>query len=416
MTPATSWPRLNTSYAARLVYLLLTSIFALGLFALTPSAASAATCTRLLESDFSLRAWDDATGWDCGSIPAPSDTAILPTFDQFVGESEPNLALNRDITLAGFEMYSGRVEGRFTMTITQAMVWSGGDLHYTNTAPFVSPSATIIAPSATLTVRISDTLLTSSGAFTNQGKINWVPATVAAGSPQISGGKVNNLGDLTISAGDEDWNARFDNFGTISVNAPTGTPTLGSVFNHGEIEVQNGALKAGSFDQITGTTTIASGTLDVNNFDGVILRAGHMRGKGAIRGFLDNRGGTLAPTGLLRIGLDNNFNKAYTQAPAATLFLNIAGTQRGTDYGSLNIVGTTSISGTLAVSFTNGFVPDPADGFVVAVCDPECTGQFAANTSGLPIHYNSNYIVLGANIPLPTEPKLFIPSILTAGN
>jgi hypothetical protein len=404
----------HTPHTAGLPYFFWAALFALGLFVLTPGAASAATCTRLLESNFLLRAWDDASRWDCGNIPAPADTAILPTYEQFV-ELPPNLALNRDLSLARFEMYSGRIEGRFKMTITQAMIWSGGDIHYTNTTPFVSPSATIIAPSATLTVRISDTLLSSTGTFTNLGEIDWVPATLAAGIPQISGGKVSNQGNFAISAGDETWSVRVDNFGTLTVNS-SGKPMVGSIFNHAQIELQNGTLKVGSFEQVTGTTSFNGGTLDSTNFDGLIVRAGRIGGKGEVRGFLDNRGGTLAPTGILRIGLDTNFNNAYTQAPAATLFLDISGTQRGTDYGSLNIVGITSISGTLAVSFTNGFVPDPTDGFIVAVCDPECTGEFAVNSSGLPIHYNTNYIVIGANIPLPVDPKLFIPSILTASN
>lgn len=252
MDPVSFAPVIHRLVRSAFVWLgsiLLASFLLIGL----PGEAHALVCTRQIEQDFDLRGWDEPSRWNCGLVPRPGDTAILPRIASPF-QLPPNLALNRDVSIARFEMYSGRLANNYTMTVTQEMIWGGGNLHYINVAPFVSPAKTVIAPGAALKVRIDALDISSSGTFENFGDIHWQTAPLTLTTPRITGNKVINRGRFTVETGGEEWST-------------------------------------------------------------------------------------------------------------------------------------------------------------VAVCAPECTGRFAANTSGLPIHYNDDYIVIGANIPLPADPKLHLPTV-----
>ena len=80
MTLATSGVTHHQTITRRFAILLGAALLAAAMFMLAPSTTYAATCTRLLETDFTLRSWDDAARWDCATVPGPGDTAILPTF------------------------------------------------------------------------------------------------------------------------------------------------------------------------------------------------------------------------------------------------------------------------------------------------------------------------------------------------
>lgn len=393
---------------------------ATGLLAFTPIPVAALTCRRVLPTDFTLRSWDDPSQWDCRDIPGPGDRAILPKHQPFV-EFPPNLDINRTVTLAQFEMHSGRIQGNHIFSITHSMIWSGGNLHYINTAPFFSPAATVIGSSATLTVTIDDLTMSSTGTITNAGTIEWIPAAAGAAVPTINGGRVVNLGEMHIETGGERWDTVILNQGLIHVApSPKAPVEVSTLRNEGTVALQDG-LSVFTYMQFTGTTILTDTQLIVGT--PLQLDGGKVEGRGEIVGGVNNRNGKMSPTSIITVksantlaadldgGPDGDLATVYNQAATGTLALTIKGTQRGVDYGSLNIRGTGVFSGTLNVTFTDGFTPDPDDGFILALCATACTGQFLFNNSGLPIHYNDNYIVIGANIPLPDEPKLYLPAV-----
>ena len=55
----------------------------------------------------------------------------------------------------------------------------------------------------------------------------------------------------------------------------------------------------------------------------------------------------------------------YTQAPVATLSIDIAGLVPGVDFGQLNVGGTAMLDGTLAINLTAGYRPDTGDRFQI---------------------------------------------------
>lgn len=372
--------------------------------------ASAATCIRLAE-DFTLFDWNNASRWDCGFVPGPTDVAVIPGQTDFF-DPVANIALNEDITLAGFVMEGGRIEGAYTITVTDVMTWSGGDLHYTNTAPFISPSVVVIAPGATLNVQIDDSIMTSAGTFINEGVTIWRTGTYTFSPPTITGNQFINNGDVTATAANGNWNTGFTNNGTLLVK-PAGVEPVdfGAIDNLGNLTIENGTLGT-FFEQITGTTTLKNGTLKSLDFDPMQLKGGRITGSGTINGRLNNSGGTLAPAGLLRMIASSSFEIGYTQGVSGTLEMSIGGLQRGSQYSSLTLNARANISGTLDVNFTNGFTPTPDDGFVIVDCVEACEGEFATNTSALTINYGPTLFSLGAEVGLPDP--LRIPYILRA--
>jgi hypothetical protein len=70
-------------------------------------------------------------------------------------------------------------------------------------------------------------------------------------------------------------------------------------------------------------------------------------------------GGTLAVRGLVTIDGD------YAQTGDGTLDVRIGGLMAGTDYSQLIVNGFAALSGTLAVTLTNGYQPQPGDRFQV---------------------------------------------------
>ena len=379
------------------------------LFSLTANAA-AATCTRLA-NDFTLFNWNDVSKWDCGFVPGPTDIAVIPGQVDFF-DPIANIALNEDITLAGFVMAGGRIEGAYTITVTDEMLWSGGDLHYTNTAPFVSPSVVVIAPGANLTVQIDAVTMSSRGKIINEGTTLWKTGVYTSSPPTLDGasGMFINNGTFRATASAATWNSTFENNGTIRIEPDGLAPVkIGTITNQGALAVKNGALSA-DLEQITGTTTLDRGMLQTQTFNPILLKGGRITGSGIIDNELINSGGVLAPIGVLRIDGFSPNNVLYTQGISGTLEMSIGGIVRGAQYSSLTINGGADMNGTLDVNFTGGFTPDPDDGFIIAACVNTCEGEFATNTSVLTINYGASLYSLGAEVEL--HAPLLLPQIL----
>ncbi len=120
------------------------------------------------------------------------------------------------------------------------------------------------------------------------------------------------------------------------------------------------------------------------------VTATHLRSADtAANGTLTQSGGTLAP-GDQGIAGRTVITGNYVLAPAATLAVDLGGTTQATAYQTgqydyLTVSGTTSFSGSLAISLINGFTPSNATSFTVLNSTGALTGTFGqrlATTGG----------------------------------
>ena len=188
------------------------------------------------------------------------------------------------------------------------------------------------------------------------------------------------------------------------VTAAINTGVKGSV---GLIKSGGGTLKLGTQTTYSGGTTIADGTLMVLNATGsgtgtgpvAVDAAATLGGTGTIQGDVTNSG-VIKPgdaVGTLHMG------GAYTQAVAGTLQIDLAS---ASNYDSLAVTGTANLAGTLAVSLTNGFMPQLGNLFEVLTTAGFADTTFATTT--LPplvgdaewnLTYRANSLALLVTIP-----------------
>ncbi len=150
-----------------------------------------------------------------------------------------------------------------------------------------------------------------------------------------------------------------------------------------------------------GTVSFTGGTIQCHSIDhthgGTFTFSGGVLHVGAFSGNLVNSGGTVAPgtsAGTTTVSGDASFGAA------STLDIELGGTAPGTQHDQLQVGGTASLGGTLAVSLINSFVPSPGEHFVVLTYGSRL-GQFDAITGwggggGLayPAIYGANALTL----------------------
>jgi autotransporter-associated beta strand protein len=162
--------------------------------------------------------------------------------------------------------------------------------------------------------------------------------------------------------------------------------------------------------------TVNGGTAPVN-FAGT----GNVLGGGGtlVGDFHVSGGASIAPgasPGVLTIDGDS------TLGPGGVLQIEIGGTQPGSEYDQLNVLGHMTLDGAvLYVSFLNGFTPGPQDSFVVLRAE-SLSGVFANAASSievdgmtLPVSYRGGMVIVGAAIPEPATVSLAIVGFAVLG-
>lgn len=148
---------------------------------------------------------------------------------------------NADIAVENFGLLYGVLDGSDTITISNAMNWTGGTMS--------GSGQTIIPPGATLTIADPGTV-TLSRTLENGGTILWT----GAGDIDVTGGVVitNRAGALfkvenAAGLGGGIANGRLDNAGTFRKSANPGITTIqsGMTFNnYGALDIRSGILVA----------------------------------------------------------------------------------------------------------------------------------------------------------------------------
>jgi hypothetical protein len=143
-----------------------------------------------------------------------------------------------------------------------------------------------------------------------------------------------------------------------------------------------------------------------------IMNAGKMMGIGSFE-----VGTTMTNSGIVSPGESPailTINGAYTNG-TSTLEIEIGGTTAGTQYDVLAVkntsplVGSASLSGTLNVTFINGFIPIAGDAFTILTADAGVTGTFTTtNVPDFPsliktVTYNANSVVVSYAAALPVH-------------
>jgi hypothetical protein len=171
--------------------------------------------------------------------------------------------------------------------------------------------------------------------------------------------------------------AEFYNAGLIQKAGDSGNFTIDLPFrNSGTVDVETGTLllprggsSTGNFNAGPGATVaLSGGTFSFE--DGTFLsgagvtrlRNGTLVVNATVSGSnFALEGGTMRLTRMGVLSLSGD----YTQAPVATLSIDIAGLVPGVDFGQLNVGGTAMLDGTLAINLTAGYRPDTGDRFQI---------------------------------------------------
>ncbi|MBI4672552.1 MAG: PD40 domain-containing protein [Chloroflexi bacterium] len=212
--------------------------------------------------------------------------------------------------------------------------------------------------------------------FENAGTATW-----AGGDIELvgSGAVFNNLasGVLDIRADQylaADTGGQFNNAGIVRKSAGAGSAVIDAPFNNsGTVDARAGTLKfSASYNQTAGAAVLNGGDLKFNT--PMQLQGGTLSGAGAIKGSVNNSGGTVTPgasAGVLEIIKD------YTQGAGGALDIELGGLKAGSGFDQLGIGGNATLGGTLNLSTVGGYTPNVGDSFKIMTLLGTRTGTFA---------------------------------------
>jgi hypothetical protein len=288
-------------------------------------------------------------------------------------------------TLARLTVSNGTLDGPGSVTLTDALSWSGGTLSGSGTTT-IAPGATgSIAPPSGSTVTLNGRGLV------NDGQLTWASGSIWA----ANGAQIHNAGTLDANADGENLNwwygnqPTLTNTGRIEKTAGTGSVNLALPFdNEGDVLAQGGGLRftAGG---IAATSTVLEPPADPDcRFTPVDPSHGSWRTLAGNNASIElgggcwtlgggtTLGGTVRVAGA-RVTLTNPApTSGYTAldvASSGTLWLTTPSTlalsQLTLEGGLLNSVGTLDVGGTL--DWTGGRLA----GLGTLAIDPGATGE-----------------------------------------
>ena len=269
---------------------------------------------------------------------------------------------DRPVTATAFSVLSGRV-----LDTTQVTVPNGGSFSKTTNATFSLEGSAIVTLNEDAGIDGGGICLSTAGTGDPRFVINRI-FTLGAGADQNAFNCGVAPGPLVIVNGP---NGQLVKSGAGTSQSFTDIQVAG-----GTVSVANGQTfnAAGAYSQSGGLTQVASG--------GVLgaspaLTGGVLRGAGQVNGSITNTSGTVEPgasPGILSV------TGSYSQDSGGTLAVEIGGTTAGTEYDQLDVSGTASLDGTLAITTTGGFDPAVSDTFDVVTSDGTLSGSFASLT------------------------------------
>jgi hypothetical protein len=290
-------------------------------------------------------------------------------------------AVHFDTTLpvANLLMESGVLTGTGNVAVTGTFTWTNGTVSGTDTTLTVAPGGTFLLQGPGQK-NLEDRSLVLGGATTWKDTGNLNLQTVVSSPTVTNAGTFTIQNDQFLTGG-----GTFRNTGTLTKEAGSGLTGIagGIAFsNSGLVNVQSGTLGFGgsNFVQTAGSTTVAAGATLGAQGD-VAIDGGTLAGSGTVNVPTHNltNAGTVSPGGpgpgtLAVIG-------NYVQTGSGSLDVALGGLTAGTQFDQLNVTGTATLNGTLALRLVNGFMPRAGDRFPV-LTSASAKGDFATK-SGL---------------------------------
>ena len=328
--------------------------------------------------------------------------------------------------MTGSQLSSNLAEGGVTIespsgiNVNDAVSWDSGHTLSLSAAGSIAINANITAGSGGLslqasdgnigiaagaTVRIDALYAQAGGSFSNLGDLRI--GNGAPGGNWISAASVNNAGTLQLDVGGwlsinagANGNVRFvDSVPDIRVNA---LPQMDSPIENSGVIVNDGQIDFSSLFENTGV--IVNSSLFENT--GVIVNNGQLggspffqrmlvlgsggvyRGTGELEGDLLNTAGTVAPGASPgTVTITGN----YTQGPSGTLLVEIGGATPGQQYDVLDVGGTATLAGTLAIQHYGGYLPAAGASFPGVVTAGAVSGAFSTLTAPAGFVYGVGY-------------------------
>jgi len=178
------------------------------------------------------------------------------------------------------------------------------------------------------------------------------------------------------------------NQGTITADRPGLTLNIQSdtFTNQGAVRAINGGtLNFGTpMTQTAGTLEVAAGT--ITSSSALQIQGGLVTGFGNINAAISNN--AMLRPGLGGSGLSVSGNVSLLSA--SNLVFQLGGLTQGSQYGFLNVSGSVSLGGNLAVSLVNGFLASNSNNFTVLSSTAPLAGSFANVASGSRLSTTNN--------------------------
>ncbi|MEY2878807.1 MAG: hypothetical protein RLZZ15_1187, partial [Verrucomicrobiota bacterium] len=340
-----------------------------------------------------------------GTLAINTPTLTLPNLSFANGTLNGTGAL----TVGALTLTSGTIVT--PLTLTGASLWQSGN--------FNAPGTTLFDVNAVVTISTTSTHDFNQRALVNAGVVHWTGGQLRTGN----GGSITNqagavLHDTASSIITNAFGgaALFTNHGLYEKSGSGITRIEIPFINAGTVAVSAGTLRfTSTFTQNGGTLALVSGgALQFDN--GFNLAAGTLRGNGTINGNVV-AGGIVSPgqsPGALTIAGN------LTLQTTSQLIIELAGPAQGTDYDFLNVTGTATLGGTLALTFLNGYqtTVTGADTFTI-ISATNRTGAFSNalpdiftptrlfttdNLGSFQVNYTGTSVTLSNFVPVP-EPE-----------
>ena len=238
-----------------------------------------------------------------------------------------------------------------TNVINGALTWQGGN--WNNTVVTVSSNSV-------LNINSTPNHLIGGCLFTNFGTVNWSGATLSAGGGTVfyNYGLWNAQDDQQLNNG-SGGSTTFNNYGTFLKSAgtePNSTSFQSGVgfVNNGTVDAQNGLLQfSGTFANTAGTLAVENGAT-IQTAQALVLPAGLVTGSGTVQA------PSITSSAVVNPGATNavlNLAGNYTQLLGGSIQFDIGGTSPGVNQSQVNVTGSASLDGLIALRFSPGYVP-----------------------------------------------------------
>ena len=278
----------------------------------------------------------------------------LQNLGSLLNVSNGTLTLNsgEPVSLPALRLSGGALTGSDSITTTGMLTWTGGTL--SGSGQTVAAGGLLINGSVTLDGRTLE----------NGGAATWTGGHIALNNGAVLHNRVGasftaqNIGyNINASSGAL---GHFINAGSLVKEGASTNTIFARVTNSGDVRITAGTLGLnGGYTQTGGSTVLNGGALSSNS--ALRIQGGKLTGIGTVAAGVIN-GGVVEPgNGVGSLTISGN----YEQTGSGSLRVQIGGLTPETEFDRLTVTGAATLTGTLAISLTNGFTPTVGDSFIV---------------------------------------------------